>query len=1533
MMQTLNVRLAAICVVAVALLGGGVHLLHGFQVRRQAVALRVASERAEEETHLDEAVRQLRGYVFLEPTDIPAQLRLGQLYAQKADAALKASDVAALRGNADAAFTMLEKVLRTADDSVPQDDLRKARRKAAEMALLIGRPSDAETHLAVLIKETPDDPELLLLNGRALSNRLRDDEACEQLRKAIKMAPAQIDSYLVLAEVLRRRSDRKTEADQCMLEMVSQKENVNSVRAFQEYANYLRAEGKYDEALVQAERVLKLAMEDPVGLWIAGYCCLAKGQYKTAEDYLNRGIKANKNYPPMYTALAEVKNRLGLLDQAIAVLLQGLENTKGDGYAEILWDLVNGYIDDGKFDEAEKRIKELQGLGYKPQRVDFLKGRLAVAEGKWDVGKTTLVAVLPKLLDEPGVQKQAHLYLAQCYRQEGLPDQQMSEYSAALKIDPYLSQALKGRAEIYLSRSEFPEAAEQYYQVVKGPRPDVESELALARIWIMIRLRGEKEKRDWKPVDDLLDQLEKQTSLGPPVAVFKAEVLLAKGLPQDAEALLKQCSAKFPKNVQVWMALINLAMYEAEQEADPGRKEKEWNQVSNYVDQTEKDLGDHLMVREERGSCAVRRKDPQAGAVLKKLGEGLDDAMTGPQRIQLWSSLAALSVQAGDLDLARLYERKVAEKEPTNIRIRCMLCQLDLQAYEKGRTPDLQELDQRLGEIERLGGQGPFWLYGKAIRALVQSKNTDPKLLQEAQGCLARALELRNDWGGPAVLAGKICELQNEPDQALEFYLRAIRDMKERDSDVIRRTVHLLLPHGRVEEAGELFKFLERQKSPLLGEMSQEYAYVKVFVGDIAEAEKALDKSVVPDDKNYREFFRQGQLYGVLAHRLKVKAESDKREWRSDAEMIRLGQKAVNTLLHARELEPQSDEVWFAIMRLLIEVGQPDKGQKLVPVAEASLTGEKAPITLAVCCELLSEAWKAQAKEMEAAKAAPRDVQNLRQLAASYAEKAQAKYAEGAKASPQNSRVLRQVAAFYLRSGQPEAARPLLDRIVALQSPATLSDACWARRSLAGILVNRKDFVGLCQALALIDENLRSNPTSIDDKRTKVNLLVADPRREKIGEAIQALEELLKGADAGSDDNFVLAKLYLKNNDWSSYRNRMNSVLAARKGAVQPGLLVYYVATLLDKSELDTADNWLKILEKEDKEKEQAMTPEERANVPRNFFDTVRLRAEYQFLSGELAMHQAGQTSDPDQKEKRRKEALRCYDAASNLIMAFLENPDGQPQDRGQRQLFVALAMEKFSDRLKMTGQPDLAAEFLKNADLVFGLLRNKEGGDLHFAAYLARQRRTAEFLKVLEQCADKYSADSLTVPALAMMRLKAAEPAQYDQLEKVLVAATNKSKRTVNMLLLFGELHTLRHQFDKATADYREVLAKEPRNYQALNNLGLNLARSGQDLDEALKLIDDALAISGPLAEVLDSRAVVHIVRKEYEEALQDLAAAVKDDGAAEQYFHQAWAYWLAGKNSEATAAFAAARGKGLDPKDLDPREVPVYDRLKDAL
>ena len=1041
----------------------------------------------------------------------------------------------------------------------------------------------------------------------------------------------------------------------------------------------------------------------------------------------------------------------------------------------------------------------------------------------------------------------------------------------------------------------------------------------------MQQVHEDKEKRNWQPVDKLLDLIQKQYTLtssapSPSFAVLRAEVQLAKDLPKDAEKSLNDCAAQFPKNAQVWLALINLPMYLAEKETDPAEKEKLWNQASENIDRAEKSIGDRAILRSARGTLAIRRKDPQAVAVLKRLGENLDK-MTDAEKKQLWGNLGAFCTQAGALDpnaldLGRSYYRLLAEKDPANIVIRYLLCDLNLRAYEKGQTADLPELDKLLNEIEQLGGQGPYWLYAKAIRTLVKSNKKDPKLLLEARGYLQDALKVRKDWAALAVLAGKICEMQDEPDQALEFYVNAIYRMRERDNDVIRRTLALLMPRGRIDEAGQLFDYLEKQKSPLLGEMAPQYALWKVYRGDIAAAEKEVDKSVPAGSKDYRDFLRQGQMYSVLADREKRNARIAYRNGKPDAEaeikrasaaMIRLAQKGVNALLHAQDLEPKADDVWVSLFQLLVNVGQADKAQPLIDRAEAALKGENAPLTLAACCELMKGAYEVQAKAEEAAAAnaqatnedrakALQGAKEQRQWAVYYAKKTQAKFEEAAKASPQNSHVLRRLAAFYLRNAKLDPVEPLLKQIIALQTPATLTDACWARHVLADLVVSRGDFDHLCQGMALIDENLRSPAASLDDKRMKVRLLISDPRKEKIGEAIAAMEDLVQGTDATHDDYFNLAKLYLRKGDWPNYSKQMHSVLGTQKGGVQPGLLIFYVNSLLEKKELDDADKWLETLEKE--------------KSTRNLFDTVRLRAEYQFLRGN-------------------------YQAAANLAMGFLDNSEAQPTGRGQQLLLVASLMEKFGDRLKAAGKRADASAFQESADRFFTALRSKrvaETGDLHYAAYLARQKRIRECLDVLEQCWDKSKAENLRVPAEEVIHAKATD-AQYQQLEKILVAASNRSDRPVALLLVLADLHAQIQQHDKSMADYRDVLAKAPRNYVALNNLGVSLARSGRNLDEALKLVNDALAIRGPLAAVLDSRAIVYIARQEYEKALEDMAAAIQDEGTAEQYFHQAWAYSLAGKKSEASEAFATAMKKGLSPMDLDPREVPVYNQLKSGL
>ena len=50
-------------------------------------------------------------------------------------------------------------------------------------------------------------------------------------------------------------------------------------------------------------------------------------------------------------------------------------------------------------------------------------------------------------------------------------------------------------------------------------------------------------------------------------------------------------------NPQLWLALINLAIHQADKATDPGEKEKGWKQASDYIDRAEQNLGDQTALR------------------------------------------------------------------------------------------------------------------------------------------------------------------------------------------------------------------------------------------------------------------------------------------------------------------------------------------------------------------------------------------------------------------------------------------------------------------------------------------------------------------------------------------------------------------------------------------------------------------------------------------------------------------------------------------------------------------------------------------------------------------------------------------------------------------------------------------------------------------------------------------------------------------------------------------------------------------------
>ncbi len=228
--------------------------------------------------------------------------------------------------------------------------------------------------------------------------------------------------------------------------------------------------------------------------------------------------------------------------------------------------------------------------------------------------------------------------------------------------------------------------------------------------------------------------------------------------------------------------------------------------------------------------------------------------------------------------------------------------------------------------------------------------------------------------------------------------------------------------------------------------------------------------------------------------------------------------------------------------------------------------------------------------------------------------------------------------------------------------------------------------------------------------------------------------------------------------------------------------------------------------------------------------------------------------------------------------------------------------------------------------------------GQMTLASFYGRRGRLAEAIELLRQNADKADAMQLAVASVAIMNAEKITKEQLQQLEDILTAASAARKQPVILLVAEGALKITQGQPDKAEELYRKVIAIDPNNVIALNNLAMLLALTDKDANEALKLINRAIELAGSQARLLDSRAVVRIKRGEPQQALEDLEKILGDTSAKVEpawLFHKVWALDSSEKKDDARDVLATARKEpyNLDRSKIDPPERAEYDKLIEDL
>ena len=360
----------------------------------------------------------------------------------------------------------------------------------------------------------------------------------------------------------------------------------------------------------------------------------------------------------------------------------------------------------------------------------YLQARIEFTRGNWLKARKMFEQARPEFLTAPPLLKQADYWMGKCYEKLGETDEQLAAYQRAAAIDPTYLRARLGVAETLAEIENYPEALQEYQDILRLPNAPHVMWLELARLTIisnlvMLRSTTEREKPDnWKTAEACIKAAETFFPESPLIPILRAEVFFAQNRSLEAERVLKDAQVKMPKDLSLRLAQAKLA-----------QRQKKWDAAGRIFDKAEHDLGDSALLRLARGQNLLRKyqgnDDPklqeELRTELRKLAKNTDN-LPGQDRLRLQEGLATLSLQAKDPEQAKRLYDTIAEIEPNDLQVRLMQFNLAFDATaehpnQSGQVAlDVDHMKEALQQIESIEGRGPLWHYCSALACRERAK-------------------------------------------------------------------------------------------------------------------------------------------------------------------------------------------------------------------------------------------------------------------------------------------------------------------------------------------------------------------------------------------------------------------------------------------------------------------------------------------------------------------------------------------------------------------------------------------------------------------------------------------------------------------------------------------------------------------------------------------------------------------------------------------------------------------------------------------
>lgn len=1114
--RKLNLRLLAILAACTVLLGGGVHLLHAIQVKRNAGALLEQANLAEKEQDLDRAANYLRVYLGLRPDDTNALARLGLLLKDQPRHRLEAIEA-------------LDQVLR-------RDGSRhEVRRAAAECAMWLDRYLDAIAHLNFLLREsTPEDAWLEHLLGQCYERIGSYPEAASAFADAIRHQPDKIETYEWLGKLLRQRREEAVRADAVRRRLAAEEAALLSGAPGDAFpvtipwaALCLAATDPADrvmDAMIAANprsapahlvrwryrklyglprasddvaRARELAGDDADVLIASAEDALDQSDPPAARAFVDRALALHRRDQRLYVLLGRLGKQPGQRDQALAAIERGLRDLPDD--PDLLLSQAELLIDGGQTEKAREVIDRLRRQEKQLAALDYLEARIHMGLEQWVEAAGRLERTRHALGASAEHVFRTNLALAWCYDQLASPDLELEACRRAVAANPL---RLLGRLALAgaLEKAGLWDDAVREYRLGAVNAPEARLRLA----WLLIaRNAGARlADRNWEEVRRLLDETARVLPDSPEVTLLRAETLAAEDQPTAALLLLRSACERQPKAIRLHEALLGLLL-----------RREEWDQALAVVERFGKEVGDTPGARHLAAVYWARRGGEAAPANLARLAEKLDPFDVKDQG-RLLATLAAAAAAVGDRPAAERFMAQMVKVRPNDLRAWVQFFDFSLQT---GREEGMRQAAQALERLE--GAEGTWWRYCQGVLLLWKAhRQGDAAGLAEARQHLAVVTERRPAWSRVRLLEADLALVEKDAEQAIRRYQQAL-ELAEKNTALVQRLADMLWHNGRYAEAeAALAKLPPEMPLPTrLGQIAAELALRK---GDHRRAQDLAER-VAAGSKDFRDLLWLGQLY-----------QSAGRADRAEA-----------VLRRAVALAEREPDAWLTLIVFLARSDRRSQAEALIAQLPGKLPPDRLPLALAPACEIVGKPAEADAHYRAALAARPNDT--ALQLAAGI---------------------------FYLRKGRPAEAEPLFRKLLAPETRTDPEVAAAARHQLALLLTARNNHVDNQKAAALLRESLRIKGDNVADLRMLAFVLHLHPAGR--AEAVSILEDLIRRRLAGPEDRLRLAQLYELGRDWEKAAQTLQALIALPQGE-QPAYLASYIRNLLRRGQTGEAQAWL----------------------------------------------------------------------------------------------------------------------------------------------------------------------------------------------------------------------------------------------------------------------------------------------------------------------------------------------------------------------